>query len=101
MDRSDSQSDQPRKSLVDLDFLGLRGVDPPKTNMTMEETTMNEDGSPIKNGDFPMSCYIVFRGVYLLHQLVIDLLRRHQTGWVMTVTACRVKEVFVGLVAAA
>ena len=54
MDRSDSQSDQPRKSLVDLDFLGLRGVDPPKTNMTMEETTMNEDGSPIKNGDFPM-----------------------------------------------
>ena len=36
---------------------------PPKTNMTMEKTTMNEDVSPIKNGDFPLPM-LIFRGVW-------------------------------------
>ena len=33
-----------------------KSLTPPKTNMTMEKTTMNEDVFPIENGDFPMSC---------------------------------------------
>ena len=34
---------------------------PPKTNMTMEITTMNEDVSPIENRDFPAS-HLDFQG---------------------------------------
>ena len=42
-------------SLTEGKFLLFLGLTPPKTNMTMIKQPF-EDVSPIKNGDFPMSC---------------------------------------------
>ena len=59
-----------KKSQMDLDGFNLveglwesqsfdnfdRWKTPELTNVTMEKTTMNEDVSPIKSGDFALSC---------------------------------------------
>ena len=52
---------------------------PPKTNMTMDKSTMNEDVFPIENGIFSMSCY--FRGVIAVEIQTKDYTPDHpQTG---------------------
>ena len=40
-------------------------VYPSKTNMTMEKVTINEDVSPIENGDFPVS-HVSSQALYLI-----------------------------------
>ena len=39
-----------------ITFLNIILIKIPTQIKTMEKTTMNEDVSPIKNSDFPLSC---------------------------------------------